>query len=462
MSYSKTEAQVYGLPVKDQDAFENRHYYEERLKEIFKGVPEDIRPNIPGGLIPSIIDRSVSHIFPEGTQLKTSKEDLADVLKAITDDTQILNKLGFIATEGHITGTVALKSVCLDKTAWTLDVYPLEAISVEHDPLDASIVQAIRFRFRYVAKVNGEEKTFWWQERWTAIDYTEWIPQQATEGVMTPPNFTEDNINREASGSHDYGEIPVTVISHKLQLDSPYGRSEITSQLKAYARALSVSLSKVDVASQLITTPAYKRKNDQNKDRIQIKPGAVIDIDGDGQLDTDFAPLEHPATPESVFTYQDKIKALAYESCNVTNPDVEKEMRAGGTVSSVAWKAFNFNFIKKVNNLRTRYGVNGVEAHIQKILRMGHALQLPDYSTVIPEDLSTYEVQLVYPPFFEMTDEEKLTRLVLLKQSSLSEQELGQQIAMLHGIDEQEAIDEIISNIENERALLEPTQLRGG
>lgn len=463
MSYSDLDARIYGVDPKDKQAIENWHYYNDDLDHIFKHASHANRPDIPSGLCAEIVDKCVSHLFPEGTTLAPAEDVLQDTVSDLLDQTKLLEKLALIATEGHVGGTVALKSVWLLNDLnprWALDIYSLEAVTVEHDPLDADRIVAIRIRFRYeMPDEAGKLTEWWWQERWTEAEYTEWLPQRVIKGQV--PNFTADMVNAEASGLHSYGEIPITLIQHKLKLNSPYGEPEIDSKMRSYCRALSISVSKSGQADQLIQTPAYVRKNDDAKDNIRITPGAIIDVSSQDGQEADLHALEHQDIPEGSREYQRKIRAMAFDAAQVTNPDTEKEMKAGGTVSSVAWKAFNLPFIKKVKQLRVRYGDTGVEAHVEKMLRMGKRLNLPGYESVNVDDLQTYEVQFSYPPFFEPTTEEKMAELYLYKQGNLPAEELARRIAIILDVQDEATIKAIQANIEEERDLLKPTLAPG-
>lgn len=461
MTYSELEAKTFGASLKDQEAFKARAYYEDDLDVIFKKVDKDNRPCIPSGLCQSIIDRSVSYLFPEGTTAKIQDEALDKLLQSILQKTKALEKLDMIGVEGHVTGTVGLKSIWLsDEKQWTFDIQCIESLIIDHDPLNAEKISAIRIRFRFIRQENGLDKEYWYQEQWTETDYTEWNPIPVVPGQV--PEFKPEDINQEKSGPHGYGEIPITLICHQLQLDTPLGKGEIDKRMRKFSRALAISLSKTGVADQLIQTPAYVRKNSANKDKITVKPAGVIDVDTNGEGDPDFGPLEQHEVPESSFKYQDKLKAMAFEAAQVTNPDIEKEMKAGGTISSVAWKAFNLPFMKKIKKLRVRYGEAGVEAHFEKILRMGKALNLPEYGSVNLEDDASYNVELVYPPFFEPTTAEKQEEVTLYQTANLPAEEEAKRVAGVFDITDEALIQAIQDEIEEKKELEKPTPLNMG
>ena len=459
MSYSALEAKVFGISDRDRGAFENRDYYHDNLENIFKDVPKKKRPYVPSGLCSEIINTSVDALFPEETTMAISDQAKQPLLSEILEQTKILKKLKYIATEGHITGTVALKSVYLaDQARWTLDVQCLEAIEVDCDPLDPESILSVRLRFRYGVKTaQGEIEYYWHQERWSEAEYTEWLPQKEVAGKA--PDFTEAMVNAEASGPHGYGMIPITIIQHTPHMDTPYGLPMITPVLKAFSRRLAVSLSKLDDSVQLHLTPSYKRINDRYRQVIDFVPGQVYDLEGGDSTPPSLDAIDHGIIGEEPFKYQQALKAKAYEHARVTNPDVEAEMRASGTISSVAWKAFNFKFIKMIKNLRKQYGDLGVEQHIRKILIMGKNLGLPEFAGINPDSLSTYQVELQYPAFFEPTVEEKTAEILLAKEANLPTDELARRIAATLDITRDEIILEIQKNIENERASLDPSPL---
>lgn len=448
-------SQIYSKNIMTDDrcglAVENRLYYEENLPVLFSNVadPDEV-PSTPSGLCAAIVDTLLTQVYPEGMTLTISNDKLEKALKEIEQSTGILDKSENIGLAGFLSGTAGLKSIW-DKEAgtWGLDIFTSEHLIIEHDELNPEAIQSIiiRFRFMKAVKQYGKEEEFWWQEKWTATDYTEWFPERVQEGKE--PEFPEDAINQKASTAHKYGEIPITLIQHKLVGNSAYGEPELTRKLKLYDRELTISLSKVGVASQLISTPAYKRINDTVKDDRKLKPATVLDLHSDGQHQTDFLPIEHPATAESVFEHQNRLKALAYESAQVTNPDLEKDMKAGGTISSVAWKAFNYKFIKKVNRLRVRYGDKGIESHLEKILRMAQALGL--ISELKPDDITTYEVQIDYPPFFEPTSEEKMQEIGMIRAAGLPVDTEVRMIATVLGIRKEDVILEMIKEAQAKR-----------
>ncbi len=459
---------AYGVPERVKAIFENRNYYEDNLKALFFDEPEGDRPHVPSGLIPAIIHKCVSMVLPEGTMVKPKDEagGAAELLAQIVEDMRLDEKLTTIGTEGHVTGTVALKSVWPSDgqggglQRWTLDILPAEAIEVDHDPLDVEVIQSVRVRFRYEQPERGEMVRYWWQERWTATEYTEWIAQRDIEGKL--PEFTDANINTETSGPHQYGEIPITLITHGYQLNSPYGESEITPTLKAIARELAIQISKQGINSQFSLNPVIKRINDISGGSIRIKPGAIIDLQGDGLLQPDMAVVDMGDIPPNSLEYVNRLMAQAYASAQVTNPAVEAEMTTGNGISSVAWKAMNFAFVKKIKRLRIQYGDKGIESHLEKVLRMGHAHGIPGHESINPEDATTYGVQMSYPEFFELTPLEKIELLNLYSMAKLPEADYARRIAMLLDIQDEGEIQAIAQNIADERAAMTPTPFTGG
>lgn len=447
-----------GLNERQVQAFENRDYFADNLDEIFKKYGEDERPNIPSGLVYEIIVRCASHLFPDDIKF-TVAEGLEDSLVWLVEETDIESKLTNIAEEGMQTGSVGLKSIYRPELdSWTLDILPCETMFIHNQHTDPDTMNSLTIRYKFCVEEGRDKVEYWWQEEWTPFFYTEWIPQKDTPGQV--PEFTSRTINQEASGEHGYGEIPVTVIQNQLECGSLYGTSEVTSQLKLYSRQLAIHYSKIGLGSQLHETPAYKRINDEIQDNKALTPGAIIDLKNDGEGDCDFAPIEHAAIPESAFEFIKIVRDRAFNLAQVTNPDIEKEMKAGGTVSSVAWKSFNLPMVKKIRKMRRRYGLMGVEAHLERIMRMAHALGDARFSQVDPEDLTKYKVSIEYPPFFEPTVEERIAEVSFNEQLHLPAETLAQRLARIAEIDDENIIKAIEAEITKEREMLEPTPLQ--
>lgn len=448
--FTAINGKVLGMPKKDYEAIQRRWYYEEDINNLFKSTPKQDRPVVRGGLTTAIIDKSVGYLFPEGTEIKVPDESLQETVNGLLKSTKILNKLNYIGTEGHVTGTVMLKSTLNEDNTWNLDIRCLESFYIETDPLNVEKVLSYTIRFRYME--DGKE--WWYQEKWDDTIFTQWQRQPADGDTV--PDFTKAKIIEEVP--HNYPELPITIIRHKLCEDDAYGVSEICDTLKEYTRKLTIGLSKMDKASQLALSPMYKNVNNFSDAEVKIRSGSIIDVKGDGDNQADFAPVDTPEIKEGTFKAYEMLIDRAYELKQVTSPSVEKEMKAGGTVSSVAFKQFNLAFIKKIDALRVRYGDEGIEAHIKKLLLNGKQMSgMTGYETVNPEDPATYDVQMVYPPFFEPTTEEKMSEVFLLKSAYLPAETLAERLAMVLDIQNEDTIKAMAQEIQSERDMMQPT-----
>lgn len=458
----RQNGQVRGEGAIAEQARERRRYYlEDDLTEIFAGRVKSFEnlPTVPAGVIAEIIDKSVSFLFPEGTNVRASDEQAQPAIDELVEQLGLLDQLPNIGREGHIQGTVLLKSNLVEdpggprQSRWNLEIVPAEHFTLDVDPLDPNKLNSIRIRFKYYAQdeYSGKIKQFWHQEIWTGEEVLVWNDIEVVSNIV--PDFPQSEINRKLSGEHGYPELPFTVVKHSIVNGSPYGEGELTETMKAYARQLNISYHKAGRACQLISEPMYKRVNAVETNPIAIASGTIVNLQSVGSQDADFAAVDPPQLQDAVFNWQKTLRAKMFDLAQVTNPDIEKEMKAGGTVSSVAFKQFNLPFIKKIEGLRRQYGLRGIEAHLAKLLRMSGELQVLD----APADLT---VQLQYPSFFDPTPEEQLAELALLKQAYLPPDEMARRVAQMLNIQQSELIDAIQREIEDERAMLKmQTQL---
>jgi len=462
--YNGLQAAANGVDPRVQECLLNRAYYHDELVTIFKDVAASDRPSVPTALLSTIINRSVESIFPDEAEI-IPPEELVDVVDSLLEETQFYEKLGLIGTEGHVTGTVAIKSVYEQLTKqWTLDIHPAEELIFATDPFNAERIYSVTVRFKYLTDErnvsDGSPKLYWHQERWTDKELLTWPDQIVTEGQL--PDYRDEVATVIP---HLYGELPLTVIRHKRQLNSPYGQSEITPAMRALARRLAISEAGVDLAGQVISKPMLVRVNDVEQRPIVIKPAGVIDLQG-GDTENAQTPsltaLEYQDTPASIFEYQRNLRAKAFSSARVPNPDDELKMRMGATLSAVALKALNQPFIKRTEGLRTQYGKNGVVAHVEKVLRMGKRLSLPEYAPVNELDPASYNLGFTFPPFFEPSIEEVQAEVNLLQSVGLPPETEARRIATLLGIDSEDVIQEMIETAEERQSLgrIDPSLLQ--
>jgi hypothetical protein len=452
------------LPGQNKEVQANRAHMAQDLDYIFQvdkngvAIKREDRPVVPGGLIPSMVDRLVSELFPGTISLGVSDEAYSELLSDVERQLNILKKCPSIAYEGAVTGTVGLKSIYDQvKKKWELDVLPYETLLLEYDTLNPEDVKQVTVRFKTIAMEAGQEVSYWHQERWTDSDYWVWPVERVAGKDSSGPGFNDTNYDKVNSKPHKYGFLPITVITHKYNIESPYGHAFITPALRQIDKAYTANIDGVAVADQFLSIPTMKRVNDRTKDRVyRIKVGSFYDVQSsDKDSPADIAPMTFPPTPESVFTSRTQLKAIAYELTQVINPDMERDMKAGGTQSSKAYRMFYKVFLNLVDTLRLQYGRDGVEFHMQKVLRMSKNLALPQYAA-LPDDI---KVSIVYPPVFELDAMEKAQELGVIQQGNLPEADAAQRIAALFDITSQTVIDEIAANITANRAMAEPGAL---
>jgi hypothetical protein len=425
-------AKKRSLNQREIDSILNWDYYEDNLDGLFYQYQLDEQPVEPGWIIGDIITRLKDYVIPIGSIILGSDDAYSDNLNDLLESIRLWDVTANIVEVGAVTGTVGLKTVRDIDKQWKLTILPAECLSWE----DGALIVTTRYF------ANGTEYIA--REGWTDASYINWGIQVIESGKEIEWD------DSPVIDKNPYGLVPVTVIKHDNKLGGQYGKSEITYQLKKAARQLAVLNSKVDIACQLRANPALVRKNDANKYNLELKPGATIDlVSSSSDQPVELAGLDYGSLDAAIMENIKRIEARAYNSARVTNPEMEREIK-GGNLSRVAFEAFNNVFIRKVEGLRNAYGVNGIEKHIELIIKMGKALNAPDCKP-FPDD---YTVEFQYPPFFDPDANEKMAEVKLVESCDLPAEQEGRKKAAIAGITQEDIIQIIIQNVQERKDAL--------
>jgi hypothetical protein len=439
---------IYGISDDIQEAIRRRDSYHEVMDALFSHLPEDKRPRVPTELIKGVIGKSVNKVFPHGVKFFTENDSLNEKLQDIIDEIDLRAKLFTIGEEGHITGTVALKSIWDDEDEeWIFEIHPREALTLITKENRPEKIIGVRLRYR-VESPLGSDEFYWYQEEWTENSFTYWPLQREDEGQI--PDFTEDKAIVEPN---IYEAIPFTIIQHTYKLGSPYGASEISEQLIQLQNELIISRDDTSLSHQMAAKPTKVRINDSRGDQIEDRPGAVVDIFSENaHAPADMKLLEYKGVPESVFTAEDRLIDAAHRGRQITSPTQEANLKSGGQLSHVMWQALNQDFVDKYEHLRDNYVTKGVEKHLELMLLIGSRLQTlgktKGYEGINPKDKKTYNVETSFPPAFEMSPQEKREEKTLIESMPYPARLKAEKLANLFGIKDQDIISEMEAIIE--------------
>ena len=416
---------------------------------------------VPDKTIKDVVDKLNNLIFPTGTVFKAVNHALENLLDGIVKETKFQLKTEEIVEEAAVLGDCALRSVWdAEKACWLFEIKEKEYLIIESPQGKPEQIDAIGLEWPIIRVEKGQARRYWKKERWTLELYEVWREKvEKTDGQK--PEFKPED--RESSEPNTYGELPITLVPHYFDSDG-YGHGIVGAEEILSAKALIRLRHKRHFAHLKYMDPNAVRKNHSDKtEPVDLSIGAVIDIQQvDENMPVDLTLLEYSGIPDSAKDeFYDHVKAI-YKAGGLKAPPPDDETFKTGTSSSgVALRLLDKDDFETIKTLRDN-GYSQVTRHFEKIFRMGKNLGLPDYAGINPENAESYGITVKFPDFFPPTDDEIALKLANIKAANLPSSIAAQMIATIFGIEDPAIIQQIQSNIDAERAMLEPTPHVGG
>lgn len=408
---------------------------------------------VPDKTLKTVIGKLSKNMFPKGTVIKAEADAVEQLLMDIIKHTRLHKKTFKIVQESALMGYSGLRSV-YDKELgrWLLEVKPKEYLVVETREGNPEEITAIGMEWPIERPTGprGQMQRYWQKERWTLTEYQQWPEQRETP--MGKPDFSK--IAPASTEPNTYGELPITLIPHYSGSGVP-GEGVVQEEEILTVKALIRLRHKRHFGHLQYMDPNPVAINRANPgDPIDVGIGNVIDIQSvDESAQADFKLLEYAGMPESVKDeFYDHICAL-YDAAGLKAPCREEVFKPGTDVAGVALRLLDKDDAEEIDGLREN-GYSLVLRHLEKILRMGARLNLPDYGGINPDDPETWMISAVFPEFFTPTEQDNTARLLNMKQSYLPAKFMARQIAAMWGIEDEAMITEIERLINEERAMM--------
>lgn len=438
-----------------------RALYNNAFKILFKRGSEQILT--PDFTTRQMISKLKRNIFPLGTRFDIMGDDdkrsYTIALQRLLSSMRWQNKLRQVVKESSLMGYSALRSTYNNQTnKWVTVVKAKEDLILEPDPTDPDRFYAVSIVWHEETKKLGE--VLWHKERWTDETYERWQPIKGTD--LAIPDFTDKpKINDEIN---NYGMIPVTIIPHET-VPNLVGMGVIRHDDIQAVKCIIRLLNKRHNAHLRFMGPTLLRINHQDTDEpVNLSPDSVIDlVDGGDNKKVDAKLLESQGVPDSARQEMLDWADALYTNNGLTPPSQTKEFMAGGVVKSgVALKVLNEGEVDTIEDLR-KDGYCEVGRHVEKLLLMSKNLGGKAWAPFegLNLDGETNDdgmlINIVYPPIFSPSDEERLSRVTLLERSNLPNDEKAKREAEIFGIDDEDIIKEIELRLDEKDKAVEPT-----
>lgn len=435
-----------------------RAAYHNVFDSLFVHGCDDFPYVTPDKTLEKVIGKVAFNMFPRKTAFTCAEEASNALLKKVLEQTKFDLKTEPTVKESALMGYCGLRSVWVDDIQkWLLETVQKEYLVIESMPGIPGEIVAIGMEWPVERKEGKATRIYWKKERWTKDLYQVWPEKaQPSEGK---PEFKPEEAKEEPN---NYGEIPYTIIPHmydaKLHGVGIVGDSEIL-----FVKSIIRLRHKRHFGHLKFMDPNPIRINHSNPDQpLDMGIAKVIDLQqADPNMPTDLKLLQFAGMPESVKEeIYDNVKAL-YEAAGLKAPPPEDVFKAGTDVSGVALRIRDKDDADTIETLRDG-GYSNILRHLEKILRMGATLGLPEFSLINPENPETWTVAANYPDFFAPTDEEITAKLMNMKMADLPPELAGPAIAALFGYEEKDQIDAITQAQIEKKALQEAAMLDPG
>jgi hypothetical protein len=403
---------------------------------------------VPDTIVNDVVNVFTSNMFPKGTRLACADEQSGDTLVQVLEQCRFEKKAEAIVKEAATVGWMALRSVYLnDSQSWLLELKEQEFVQVETEEGNAENITAISLL--WPVDLNG--KAAWRKERWTKELYQAWPATPARNDEI--PEFKDD---KKAEELNPYGEIPITLVHHEPDAKG-YGKTFIDRQAIGFTKALIVLRNKNFSGQCKIEDPTLKVTNaSEGASEIAVAWATknVITVSAsDTNSPTTVDALTFANSTEGFKnSIHDYVKGI-YNLAGLQPPPMDDQIRTGANVAGVALRALDAKDAKVIESLRDN-SYSAVLRHFEKVLRMGKALNLPDYAFVKPEDPLSYKITATFPDFFPPTEQEKTQRIANIEQMPLPALIKAQKLAALEGIEDEDVIAEMVQLIEEKQGLL--------
>lgn len=406
----------------------------------------------PDRSIEVAVKRFAFNMFPAQTVFNVVDEKLNELLQDINKQIKLDSKCEQIVSEASLMGFVALRSVWSDLVnGWLLELKPFEQTTVEYHPTAHDIVLSVTFSYPMYIGL----KKYWYKEKWTNDEYWEWPLVEVGRQVQAEPNMPD---KRAIIVPNTFGEIPVTIVYHRYCAHTP-GQSAFNDKDILNAKALVRLRNKKHLTHLEHLDPSLVVVNNSSNEPIKRGAGAIIRLKSDDPNAPASAELlESAGVPESVDKEINDHVVAIFKGAGLTPPSEEEILKHNKTdVPGVALRIRDKGEATTIETLRIK-GYAQVMRHLEKLMRMGaFTHKTPEYSTVNLSDPTSYEVSAKFPPFFPPSDQDVLIKMNILKMSHLSAKEKAEREAQYLDVESIEEINEIQSNIEAEKVLMEPT-----
>jgi len=357
------------------------------------------------------------------------------------------------AEKAALQGTMVLKFAYDAKQGLRFSLLsPIDNCRVFFDPIDQDKILMLRIQFPYYEA--AENKWYFYREEWTDQQIVHYKPLEA---IIRPLSLTSsygtfsygssfvvsggsdpdltDRWQEEKRESNPFGLVPAVVIRN-VESDSTWGVGDLWSYYRIFDR-VNLAYHLMDRSNQFDSepTPVYidlmADRDDLDK---PLAPGQGLSLKTDvlaegaegrqGKVDM----LEPAGKLRPYITeYAKDLRKQIYDAVGHVELHQDEITNKGNLTQAVLAQLYG-PLIIATDEKRKTYGDDGIVLFLEKVALGCKKAGIKDFASVDVDSLESYEVELNWPQYFHLTEQEKfvsLERLVMAEQSGYVDHELA-------------------------------------
>ena len=448
-----TKVPPYGLSNIRELAKEARAYHALDPYPLFhfKDWKTEERGTLPRCMpfVRTIVERGARWLFGKPLQLHCPKNPSFETfIRRAWRQNRMNSRLVALAERGGLDGGAALKfSFDSENKEQPLSFQTLSVVDQVrffYHPHDRDRLLMARVQYPYLDPVSG--KTKWHREEWTAEKWVKYLPVDADRfGKMDPD--THDGWIIATAEKNPLGVIPVVHIKNS-ETDDLWGCGDLWGIFRVVDR-VNLTFHLMDRSNQFDSNlnPIFidSEVEDEDLDR-PMGPAESLSIksrEGEKEAKVVFPPSGNALRP-AMMVYAKELLRQLHDNASSVDIDTDTVTNRGNLTQAVLEQLY-FPLIEGTNEKRKTYGENGLGVFFTLI---GRGLQNAGYNLAITDDEESHTVNIGWPAFFELTEEERL-----VKTQKTQEQEMAgylpheravEEICNMEGrLDVQKILDEL-------------------
>lgn len=386
-----------------------------------------------------IVSKGASWLFGKPFQIVSENEKLQESLRDAWLQSRMQTKIRYAAELGGIQGGVALKWAYdesnKDRPVAFQVLSVVDHLRLYYDPHDQDKLLMARVQYTYFDYERNQY--YWYREEWTDEFEVHYVPRMAVykkqnvsgahaqvgvaqlaDGAsMNADPDTDENWQILTQKPNPFGVIPICA-GKNIDVGSTWGQGDLWPFFRVFDR-LNLAYHLMDRSNQLDSDPTTVAMDvspeADDLDRVG-KPGSIVSVKSDetadGKPKQGRVELLEPSGRLRPYMkeYADDVRAMIMDAARSVEVRQEDVSNKGNMTQAVLMQLYA-PLISATDEKRQTYG----EDWITKFLELA-SIGLKNagakgFETVNEDVEDSYDIELKWPDYFMLTDEEKAQRV---------------------------------------------------